>query len=191
MRLVTILLAAGESRRMGQAKLFLPVGDSTLLRMAVAAALEGPLVIVTGAYAAETEDHLTEADVHFAFNENWSAGMAGSIATGVRKALNFAPEGFLIALADQPTVGRASLEKLVVAFQEDPTRIVATWYPERLGVPAIFPVGYADQLLDGTGANGARQLIAAAGKAVRVVRFARPPVDLDTPEEYTEFIRNV
>lgn len=181
-----IILAAGESRRMGRPKLFLPINGSTLLRRAVEAALEiGPAIVVTGAYEAETRAHLGEdAGVQFVYNADWATGMAGSIAAGVRAAAAFAPAGYLILLADQPGIGADELREYVMVFGENPAAVVATWYPQQIGVPAIFPARLADELMSGEGQYGARELIAREGEAVEVIRFDLPPEDIDTPEDY-------
>lgn len=181
-----VVLAAGESRRMGRPKLFLPVRETTLLKQAVQAALNaGPTIVVTGAYAAETRAHLSgETGLKFAHNADWATGMAGSIAAGVRAAAVDAPAGYLIMLADQPGIGPEALQEYYKLFAENPDAVVATWYPQQIGVPAIFPARLTAELMSGEGQFGARQLIAREGEAVQVIRFDRPPEDIDTPEDY-------
>lgn len=188
-RLVTIVLAAGESRRMGKPKLFLPLYGSTLLRLAVRAAADlervPGVVVVTGAYDAEIRRHLRDMDnLHLVHNPDWPSGMAGSIAAGVKKAITLNPTHLLITLADQPGMGAESLAYLVDESLEYPTQIVATLYPGKLGVPAIFPLRFAGELSRQSGSFGARKLIAREGDSVRAVTFHRPPVDIDTPEDY-------
>lgn len=188
--LVTILLAAGESRRMGEPKLFLDVGNGSMLQCAVNAALDDPLVVVTGAYPEQTREHLSGIEgVTFAHNPDWKKGMASSIAAGVRAANAFNPLGYFIILADQPSMGVESLAFLADPFIRNSNKIVATWYPERLGVPAIFPARYKDDLLSGEGQRGARSLIEQAGDDVHVVRFHQPPTDIDTPEDYRNWMK--
>lgn len=184
--IVSIVLAAGESSRMGEPKLFLPVFGQTMLRLAVNAVYEqGPTVVVTGAYPDKTREHLSNVPgITFAHNSNWRKGMSGSIASGIMAASGFAPDGFLIMVADQPRIGIESLSKHLDVFSRHPQSIVATWYPERLGVPAIFPSRFTDDLLSGEGNRGARQLILKEGSAVKVIRFEVPPQDIDTPEDY-------
>lgn len=181
-----IILAAGESRRMGVPKLFLPVEGSSMLQRAVAAvAGMGVTVVVTGAYDQEIREHLAGVPhLNFAYNPEWRTGMASSIAAGVRAAAVHQPDGYLITLADQPQLDQAALAHHFDAFMNHPDAIIATWYPEKPGVPAIFPARFTEDLLSGEGHRGARQLIAREGEAVKVIRFPEPPVDIDTPEDY-------
>jgi len=160
-----------------------------MLQMAVNAALGHPVVVVTGAYPVEIQEHLLEMeDITFAHNPDWRKGMASSIALGIRAASVFDPKGYFITLADQPSMSVESLSFLADPFLRNPDKIVATWYPERLGVPAIFPARYKEDLLSGEGQRGARSLIEQAGDDVHIVRFRQPPVDIDTPEDYQNWI---
>jgi molybdenum cofactor cytidylyltransferase len=171
---------------MGEPKLFLPILGSSMLRRAVAAVTRlGITVVVTGAYDKEIREHLADVDhLNFAYNPEWRTGMASSIAAGVKAVTAQQPVGYLIMVADQPEIDLNSLEAHLDAFMRYPHSIVATWYPERLGVPAIFPARFTDDLLSGEGSRGARQLIAREGDAVKIIRFNEPPEDIDTPEDY-------
>ncbi len=84
-----------------------------------------------------------------------------------------------------------ALGRHATAFAEQPSRIVATQYPQRAGVPAVFPAHYAGQLLALDGAGGAQSLIAAAGPEVLGIPFAQPPEDIDTPEDYARYLQEL
>lgn len=188
-RFLPVVLAAGASRRMGRAKLFLPLAGTTLLRGAVDAAREvhphGDVLIVTGAYDTEIREHLGE-DTGFIFvhNPRWADGMSTSVAAGVNIARLLGVTHYLIMLADQPSVDHESLAALLHESRRWPGHIVATRYPERLGVPAVFPAAFSDDLVKTGGAFGARHLIAQLGDEVRSVSFPVPPADIDTWEDY-------
>ncbi|MEM6772240.1 MAG: nucleotidyltransferase family protein, partial [Bacteroidota bacterium] len=194
-KLVTIILAAGESRRMGRPKLFLPVKDTTLLRHAVDAAVtvnpEGEVIVVTGAYDTQIREHLSPHEtILFTYCRSWREGMSNSLSLGVTAGWMFQPTHYLVTLADQPTVDGAALRMLRTESETYPEQIVATQYPERLGVPAIFPASFVKELRDKSGQWGARKLIARQGDNVRAIAFPTPPIDIDTPEDYDRFLKS-
>ena len=185
-KVVTIVLAAGESRRMGVPKLLLPLFGTTLLRHAVMSVMElGPTIVVTGAYPEATREHLSDMPgITFAHNPKWEEGMSGSLAVGVRVGSMFRPSGYLVTVADQPGMSVEALETHYSEFTHHPEAIIATAYPEGPGVPAIFPARLTASLVTGEGRIGARALIRQEGDRVRVIHFQAPPEDVDTPEDY-------
>ncbi|MEM9929003.1 MAG: nucleotidyltransferase family protein [Bacteroidota bacterium] len=185
-KVLTIVLAAGESRRMGVPKLLLPVFGTTMLRHTVMSVMElGPTIVVTGAYSEQTRRHLKDMQgITFAHNPRWREGMSSSLAVGVRVASMFRPLGYLVTVADQPGMSIEGLEAHCNEFVVAPDSIVATAYPEGPGVPAIFPARLTSALVSAEGKIGARRLIRQEGEMVRVIHFQVPPQDVDTPEDY-------
>jgi molybdenum cofactor cytidylyltransferase len=193
-KLATIVLAAGESRRMGEPKLFLPVGKTTLLRGAVSSAMDlgHPVVVVTGAYDKDIREHLKDwAGLTLVHNPDWANGMTSSISAGVQAATTFKPDFFFITLADQPSMMAESLAFLVDELFRNEDKVIATEYPERMGVPAIFPARLTADLLGLNGKFGARHLIKRERDLDNVVgiRFHQPPEDIDTPEDYARWLK--
>src|SRR5256886_9179074 len=83
-----ILLAAGQSRRMGAFKPLLPFGDQTVIESCIAnlrASEVDEIVVVVGHRADEVREHLKEAGVRFAVNSDPESAMAVSIARGVEQ----------------------------------------------------------------------------------------------------------
>ena len=104
MSVAGILLAAGESTRMGQLKALLPWRGTTLLQSQLremAAAGLSPLVVVLG-HRAEELRALLPAGVSVALNARYREGKSTSIVTGVG-ALPAGAEAAVIVAVDQPT----------------------------------------------------------------------------------------
>ena len=187
--LAPIILAAGRSARMGRPKLFLPLGGRSLLQLAVDAVADlcagcRP-VVVSGCHDRNIREHLAGDDrVVIVHNPEWATGMSSSIAVGVAAASITSPSHYLITLADQPSLGVESLAYLADESLRYPEQIVATQYPERLGVPAIFPIRFAPDLIRLEGPFGARTLLQREETNVRPIAFRQPPTDIDTPEDY-------
>ena len=103
---IAILLAAGESRRMGQLKALLPWQGSTLLEHQVNALLEGGadrVVVVVGHRAEELQAKLHGKDgVSYTVNPDYLQGKTTSLKAGVLAAGDFQPAAILILNVDQP-----------------------------------------------------------------------------------------
>lgn len=192
MNIVYIVLAAGGSRRMGQPKQLLKVGEETMVRRAVRAARAtgNRVVVVTGANGLKVYKELNDlAGLLFAFNPRWEEGMGRSIAIGVGTANIHSTQAYFIMLADQPTIETRHLQRYEEAFLKAPDKIVATSYPEGPGVPAIFPARLLNELLQLEGKGGARAIIRREAEQLSLIEFETPPIDIDTPEDYADFIR--
>ncbi len=190
-----VVLAAGASRRMGQAKQLLPVGGVPLVRAVVERLLPAdlqPLVVVLGAAAPEVAKALAGLPVETVVNADWAEGMGSSLRVGVAAALERDSRltELIVVLADQPGVTAEHLGRLRAMRRETGCAVVATANGEVQMPPVLFAVEWFPRLLTLGGDAGARGLLRAAGDdlAVAVVP-AGPWPDLDTPEEYAAFLR--
>jgi molybdenum cofactor cytidylyltransferase len=157
-----VVLAAGASTRLGEAKQLVMLGGETLLERAVRVAREAgclPVVVVVGAEYVRVLGTNVLGDAVPVINEEWEEGMASSIRLGVR-ALEFAArdaEGVLLMTCDQPAVTVKHLRRLMTRAE-----VKASRYAGRNGVPAFFPKKYFPTLMELKGDVGARGLLAEA-----------------------------
>src|ERR1700736_3539504 len=89
-----VILAAGESSRLGQPKQLLQFRGQTLVRRIVDAAREGgcsPIVVVIGSDKDKVAGELERTDAVIVENENWNDGMGTSIRSGVQRLIDIAP----------------------------------------------------------------------------------------------------
>jgi molybdenum cofactor cytidylyltransferase len=185
--IAAVVLAAGLSRRMGQAKLLLPLGGRPVIRLSVEAVIAaglGPVVVVAGAERAGVEAALAGLCVEIALNPHPESGQASSVRVGVA-ALRPEPAAALIALGDQPFVPPDVIPALRAALERTGRAIAAPSYRGALGNPVLFRRGVFPELLALAGDRGARPIIDRDPERVAVVSFDVPmPRDLDTPEDY-------
>jgi len=186
-----IILAAGESARLGQPKQNLVFGDKTLLQKSVETALASvcePIIVVLGANAQVIRPAISHYPVNIVHNANWAEGMASSIRLGVAEAKkNPQVTSVILMLCDQPFVSTGLLNELATAGAEND--IVACVYNNTAGVPALFTARYLEQLQLLTGDEGAKHLLLKYGEEVLYIPFPMGGVDIDMMDDYEKLKR--
>ncbi len=187
-----IILAAGASRRLGQAKQLLRVDGEGLLGRTIRIVGEAgaePVLVVLGAHAAKVAGQLDlakEAYVHLVENIAWESGIASSIHAGMRALLEHLPEAdaVMLLVCDQPRLTSEHLKMLMAAHESGNRRaIVASFYRGIAGVPAVFPRSQFSRLMELKGDVGARALLRNPDCAMVTVAFNGGEMDVDTPED--------
>jgi molybdenum cofactor cytidylyltransferase len=179
-----VVLAAGESRRMGSPKMLLPWDESTVLGTVIDRLLRSAVdqvVVVLGHRADEVgmavPDH---PRVRTVVNPLYPAGMLTSIQCGVR---NLAGHDLLIALGDQPLVSVEAMDAVLAAPDGG---LCVPSFAGRRGHPILVRVPLAEPLLALPAEAGLRGLFQQYPDQVRVVPVGCPGIliDVDTREEY-------
>lgn len=184
-----VILAAGESKRMGRPKQLLVFEGQPLLVRAVDAALASrgwPVVVVLGAHADAIRPLLATRPVLIAENPAWGEGMASSLRAGVSLLQQFSRsiEAAMIALCDQPAFSAATVDRFVEAQRFTRRSIVASHYSGRNGAPALFLREHFAALSTLTGEEGARALLNRDAEHVTSIDLPEFAIDLDTPEDF-------
>ena len=176
-----VLLAAGSSTRLGEAKQLLIRHGETLVRRAARAALAtapGDAVIVLGAQADSIFIQVEDLPLRRVDCADWQAGMGVSLRAGVA-ALSAACAGALIVLCDQPHLEAAHLETLCATWRSQPLHAAASLYVGSLGVPALLPRAWFADLQTLEGDRGARDLLAARRDQVGAITNDALALDID------------
>ncbi|HTX91483.1 MAG TPA: nucleotidyltransferase family protein [Anaerolineales bacterium] len=191
-RISAILLAAGKSRRMGQPKLLLPWGTTTVLGQVVAtfaAAGIGDLVVVTGGARRRVEalvaDLAGRYPVRSVYNPEHERGeMLSSIQAGLA-ALGPEPRAALIGLGDQPQVQMETIRRLCAAFERTGTPLVFPSFDNHRGHPWLAGRAFWPEILALPLGTNPRQFITAYAGPIGYVEADESILrDLDTPEDY-------
>jgi molybdenum cofactor cytidylyltransferase len=183
-----IVLAAGESRRMGQPKLLLPWGRTTVLGQVIKtlrqAGIEDVLV-VTGAGREVVEQVAARHTARTVFNEAFASGeMLSSIQCGLR-AQPPGTRAALICLGDQPQVREETVRRVCSAYRETEARLVIPSHRNRRGHPWLAARPLWEEFLALPASATPRTFLQAHSGDVRYVQAdASVLQDLDTPEEY-------
>lgn len=183
-----VILAAGESRRMGTQKLLLPFGDATVVEAVVRTALTSGIdraVAVLGADRVAVQAKLEPSGVDFAVNERFADGMLSSIQTGFR-ALPPEAEAAVIMLGDQPFLPPPVVDAVVRGYRESLKGIVIPVFRTRRGHPVLVDLKYRDEVLALDPADGLRRLMRTHAEDIAEVEVDDANIlrDLDTPEDY-------
>ncbi len=182
-----VLLAAGESRRMGRPKQLLPIRDRIAIEMAIENLLTSPVsevIVVLGYRANEIAKRISWLPVRIVINTDYTRGMSSSVKAGLRAVSDMA-EGVLFALGDQPFVTSMVIDKLVSAFSQG-AFIVLPVYQGRSGHPVILDIKYRPDILEMDETLGLRQVIRKYSGDIQRVEVDSPAVlmDMDQMEEY-------
>jgi molybdenum cofactor cytidylyltransferase len=192
--IAAIVLAAGLSRRMGQAKLLMPVGGRAIIRYVIESVLAGgvdSVWVVTGPDVEPIEAALAGFEVQIVVNPAPEEGQAGSVRTGIA-ALPPSVDAVLIALGDQPSLAPSIIPALLAARRASPKLIVAPRYRDGQGNPVLFKREIFPELLRLTGDQGARPIIQKEPARVEWVELDLPmPPDVDTPDDYERIRANL
>ncbi len=182
-----ILLAAGESRRMGYPKPLLKVGDETFVAHLAAAMLKvvAHLMVVVGAHSDRVRPAIpADTRIRVVNNPDWVRGQLTSIKAGVR-ALPPEASAAIIHLTDHPTVKAETFAAVLDAYRQSGKPIVIARHAGHRGHPVLFDRSMFPELLDAPEEQGARVVVNADAARVVYTDVDDPGIllDLDTPEE--------
>ena len=185
--IVGIILAAGDSKRMGTPKQLLPWGKTTVLQRIIDAAAASRLervILVLGANTEAIADRITvPAKFLCVTNEAYREGMASSLKCGIRNAPAEA-KGFMLILGDQPLLEKTLIDRLI-EVHHSVGGITIPVCDGRRGHPVIFSARYRTELL-AIGDQGAREVVYRHRDEIAEVPVKSLHIltDMDTPEDY-------
>ena len=191
-----IVLAAGESKRMGALKQILPFGKSTVIETIITSLLKSSVdrvMVVAGYKASDVREVLKESEVEIRVNENYKKGMLSSIKCGV-SAFPQDAEAFLICLCDQPGIRPENIDVLIDSYRKSGKGIIIPTYKGKRGHPVIFDRKYIDEILGLNEEDGElREVVWKNSKDILEVEIKNSAVveDMDYMEDYKELVRIV
>ncbi len=182
-----ILLAAGESRRMGYPKPLLKIGGRTFVEHLSQLMLHSAprLVIVLGAHAARVRPAIPDDPrITVAENPDYARGQLSSLQVGLTR-VSAGARGALVHLVDHPAVRSDTFAALVSLHERSGKSITIARYRGRRGHPVIFARPVFRELLDTSLSEGARAVVNADPARVEYLDVDDPGIvlDLDTPAD--------
>ena len=190
-----IVIAAGESKRMGRTKQLLSWQGKVLLQHALDAILGSEVdevILVLGCEAGRILEEVDTQKIKVVINPDYAQGMITSIQEGL-KALQRRAEAFFIVLGDQPGISPQIYNQLIYEFRRvyPSKRILLPTYQGKRGHPALFSIDYREEGSALKGDVGFRQIILDHPSDLLLSEMDARAVleDIDTPEDYENLLK--
>lgn len=183
-----IVLAAGESTRMGSPKMLLSYNGMTVIEQVISnvlAAGVSDVMIVLGSGREEIVRGIAKYPVLHCYNDNYKNGMLSSVQCGFA-SLPEHSRAALIMPGDQPMIGPREISRVIMSWKASGKGIVMPVYNSRRGHPLIVDIKYRDEVLALPTEEGLRSLADHHPDDVLEAETDDPSVlrDIDTREDY-------
>jgi molybdenum cofactor cytidylyltransferase len=183
-----IVLAAGESSRMGRPKPLLPLNGETFLGHLLAelrVARVDRVVVVLGHKPEQVLQAMPEVGPLSLVNEQYQLGQLSSFIVGLDVVKDEA-DAALLCLADHPFVTAELIDELIAGYETTSLPIVVPVHGGRRGHPVLFAARLFPELLAAPLDQGARIVVRAHANEILEVATDEEGIlaDVDTPEEY-------
>jgi molybdenum cofactor cytidylyltransferase len=196
MNIAAIVLAAGQSSRMGERNKLLQLIDGKPMVACVSeTALESgivcPVIVVAGFEANRVADALQGLDVTIVNNQHYEQGLSTSLRAGL-EALPPDCDGALILLGDMPLIEASDIDTLIAAAK-DRNAICIPVNNGKMGNPILWGAAYFAEMMRLTGDSGAKQLLARHPDSIVEVPIASDRIftDIDTPSDLARSTKSV
>ncbi len=183
-----IVLAAGASTRLGQAKQLLTIDGETLVHRATRLGLETEpfeCIVVCGADAETIKASVADLDCRVVTSSDYRSGLSASMLAGLA-ALHSDCAAALILLTDQAALDARHLRRLCESWRCNSKHAAASGYADTIGVPAILPRSWFPELRQMHGDRGARDLLRTRSSDVHVIAAPELAHDIDTPGDLSD-----
>jgi molybdenum cofactor cytidylyltransferase len=188
-----IILAAGESKRMGRPKLLLPLGNSTIIETIVNNATKSKadeVLVILGSGAENIEEKIRDFPAKTSVNPNFRQGMLSSIQWGF-EILPEDTRAALVMLGDQPMVSSSVIDKVIDAYEPTEKSIVLPVYNKRRGHPLLIDMKHREEVKRISPDIGLRALVHNHTEDILEVEVDDPGIlkDIDTVADYNRTIK--
>ncbi|WP_250034377.1 nucleotidyltransferase family protein [Paractinoplanes maris] len=180
-----LVLAAGGSLRLGEAKQLLPYRGRTLLDATLDVARScgfDQLLVTLGGSASDVRERVDLTGCTVIENPAYSSGCGSSVSSAIPSV---AGDTLVLLLGDQPGVTRADVLFLLAA----PTPLAVCRYDDGLGHPFLFRRATFAGLSDLHGDKAVWKMLHSGAHPVTEVPVDGPvPIDVDTRDDYERLL---
>lgn len=143
-----IILAAGESKRMGKPKLLLPFGEKTIIETVIKNVVLSKVdetLVVLGSSRDKIEQKIKNLPIKIVVNPHFSKGMLSSIQCGIQSIPKNA-QAVLVMLGDQPSISSDIINKIIDSFKSRKKGIILPIHNNKRGHPVLIDIKYRDKV---------------------------------------------
>jgi molybdenum cofactor cytidylyltransferase len=187
-----VVLAAGQSKRMGQHKMLLPWGKSTVIAHIISTLMDAgveDIHIVVGGLRKQLTLVLQDYPLEIIYNKDYRNGeMLTSVKLGIQSLQN-EPEAALIVLGDQPQIYADIIQALFARYVSSNSQIIVPSYKMRRGHPLLIARSLWNSLLKLTPPMTLRDFLELNNELIDYLVVDNQSVvqDLDTPDDYLRY----
>jgi len=190
-----IILAAGESKRMGTPKMLLPFNGSTMIENVISNVSHSKvdrILVILGSSACDIEKLIRTKSVNYCYNENYRDGMLSSVRCG----LSNIPPGFravMIFQGDQPLITPSTSDSVIDSYNLSGKGIVIPVFHNKRGHPVLIDKKYYNEIEKLSSSVGLRSLSYTFPRDVQEVAVNDPGIlrDFDTYQQYERAINQI
>ncbi len=188
-----VILAAGESKRMGEAKLLLSFGEKTIIETVINNVIQSrveKILVVLGSAREKIEQKIKNYSLKIAFNPNFRSGMLSSVHTGFQ-ALPEHAQAALVVLGDQPSISTSVINELIDAYKRTRKGIVLPVYKSERGHPVLIDMKYRSEVENLSPEVGLRGTVYNHPKDILEVDVETSTIfqDIDYMEDYEKELK--
>lgn len=189
-----MILAAGESKRMGKPKLLLPYGEKTIIETIVETVVSSNVentLIILGSDREKIEEKIKNSPVKIVYNRDFRSGMLSSVQCGF-KAVPEETRAVLVVLGDQPKISADVIDKLIDAYKSTGKGIVLPVYKKERGHPVLIDVKYGEEVENLSPEVGLRGTVYNHPEDILEVDMETPSIfqDIDDESDYKRELEN-
>lgn len=183
-----IVLAAGESKRMGKSKPLLRFNDKTFLEQIISAIKVSDvdrITVVLGAKAETIKNSIDLSETNIVINKDYQKGQLSSLIAAIKNTPQ-ETDAILVCLVDNPFITKDVINKIIARFKETNNPIIVPVYNKKRGHPTLFSRSLFSELLNVPKEQGARYVLHSNAEKVLELETSESTIltGIDTPEDY-------
>lgn len=189
MKIGAVVLAAGESKRMGRQKLLLPWHDKTMIEEVISHLLVSKVdetLVVLGADSTKIEEKIKKYPVKTTVNPYYKKGMLSSVQWGFNQ-MGRDVRGVLVYLGDQPLIPAYVIDRVISSYKKSKKGIIIPVYKKKRGHPILIHSRYTEEINNLDPEIGLRGLVHSHQDDILEVKVESPGIlkDIDDQDDYS------